>query len=148
MEPEDGLTCSNTCAPVISVNVVPSVVQNTLSEVGRVPLLLSKAVQSKLKVPAVLPEKFNNKSTATASGVDDDPVDKKTIASVPLCNPPVVEETKVAEDLVVRVPVVTEVPEPIIPTLLQFAASVPLAKLLVQFAISAKFQVLFPEDIL
>jgi hypothetical protein len=53
---------------------------------------------------------------------------------------------KVAEDFVVRTPVVVEFPDPITPTLAQFAASVPAAKLAVQFAISAKSHVLFPED--
>jgi len=141
------LSWSNTCAPVSSVKVVPSVLQKTRKEVGRVPLELSSAAQSKLKVPAFRPVKFKNRSTATASGVVELPVDKKTRAWAPFCSPPAVLETKVAEDLVVRVPLVTEVPEPMMPTLPQFAASVPLVKLFAQLAISAKSQVLLPEDI-
>jgi hypothetical protein len=47
--------------------------------------------------------------------------------------------TNVADDFVVLVPVVTDVPDPIIPTLLQFDAPTPLVKLVAQFDISAKF---------
>jgi hypothetical protein len=61
---------------VISVNVVPSMLQNNLNEVGLVPLALSTANQSKLIVPANLFEKFKSKSTATASAGEPEPVDK------------------------------------------------------------------------
>ena len=141
------LSLSKRRAPVSSVNVVPSVLQKTLKDVGRVPEELSKAVQSKLSVPAVRPVKFRNKSTATASGVVPEPVDKKTIAPVPFCRPPVLLVTNVAEDFVVLSPVSTAVPVPIMPTLPQLAASVPLAKSLPQFAMSEKFHVLSPLDI-
>jgi hypothetical protein len=113
--------------------------QNNLNEVGLVPLALSTANQSKLIVPANLLEKFNNKSNATASGVVDDPVDRNNKDWVPFCIPPDELVTNVADDFVVLVPVVTDVPDPIIPTLLQFDAPIPLVKLLAQFDISAKF---------
>ncbi len=113
--------------------------QNNLNELGLVPLELSTADQSKLIVPANLLEKFNNMSTATASGVAVEPDDRNNKDSVPFCIPPDEPETNVADDFVVLVPVVTDVPDPIIPTLLQFDAPIPLMKLLAQFDISAKF---------
>jgi hypothetical protein len=80
VEGEVSLSLSKTCAPVISVNVELSVLQKTRSEVGRVAEVIAIAAQSKLRVPAVLPVKLSSKSTATASGVALEPVERNCIA--------------------------------------------------------------------
>jgi hypothetical protein len=86
VEPEAGavaLSLSNSCAPTNSVKVELSTLQNTLNEVGLVPLPLSIAAQAKLKSPAVRPVKSSKRSTATASGVALDPVERNTMVWFP-----------------------------------------------------------------
>ena len=84
IEPEEAtlLVTLSTAALESSVNVVPSVLVYTRSELFRFPVLLFTSAQSKLIVPATLPVKSRKRSIAQELVLSVEPVERRTIFPV------------------------------------------------------------------